>query len=200
MLRLPLNPCAGSADLGVCLHTSSSGLDLPMKVVDMFGCCLPVCAIHFSWWDAIVKYTETGLSAFFMSFPHLFSLHELVKHEENGLIFRDSQELAEQLKVRMWLNTEHLHHLRCWCIQVGLLFLWRYSVCVCTHLSLYYQSFQVQRANWACWGGTCAPAGGSVGMTTGTRLFCLSSLLPDTRGASFSKPSLLDWLFILIDF
>lgn len=62
-----------SCDLGISLHKSSSGCDLPMKVVDMFGCGVPVLAYHY---DAI---------------------GELVVEDYYGLTFKDSEELFTKL-------------------------------------------------------------------------------------------------------
>jgi beta-1,4-mannosyltransferase len=64
----------GSADLGLCLHRSSSGVDIPMKVADLFGAGVPVCALDYG-----------------------ASLAERVRHGDNGLLFATGRQLADIL-------------------------------------------------------------------------------------------------------
>lgn len=63
-----------AADAGLSLHRSSSGLDLPMKICDMFGAGLPVCALDYG--------------------P---TLRELVTPDRNAVVFQDATELASCL-------------------------------------------------------------------------------------------------------
>lgn len=79
----------GSADLGVSLHTSSSGLDLPMKVVDMLGVGLPVVG-----WDD------------FDAWP------ELIQEGINGRGFRSSAALSTLLVNLFGEGTRELQNLR----------------------------------------------------------------------------------------
>jgi beta-1,4-mannosyltransferase len=65
----------GAADVGVCVHRSASGVDLPMKIADMFGAGLPVCALDYG--------------------P---ALAELVRDGVNGKLFSTGDELVGCLR------------------------------------------------------------------------------------------------------
>ena len=86
----------GSADLGVSLHTSSSGVDLPMKVVDMFGAGLPV----VGWGD-------------FEAWP------ELVHEGVNGKSFSDAEGLQQVLMQLFGGDEELLENLRKGAVEEG---------------------------------------------------------------------------------
>lgn len=80
----------GSADFGVSMHTSSSGLDFPMKVLDMLGSDLPVLAAKFS------------------------CIEEVFKAGEHGELFSSAEELAD--KILIWSKNapknQHLQAIR----------------------------------------------------------------------------------------
>ncbi|KAH0541474.1 hypothetical protein FGG08_004084 [Glutinoglossum americanum] len=86
----------GAADLGVSLHKSSSGVDLPMKVVDMLGCGLPVVG-----WS---KFESWG---------------ELVREGENGKGFGSAEELAKVLEDLFRPGDSQLKRLRDGAVQEG---------------------------------------------------------------------------------
>lgn len=73
----------GMADLGLCLHQSSSGLDLPMKVADFRGAGVPVAA-----------------------FDYAPVLREVLTPGHEGLTFRDPGDLAAVL-VEVALRSEN---------------------------------------------------------------------------------------------
>ena len=64
----------GMADLGLCLHQSSSGLDLPMKLADLRGAGVPVATYDYS--QVLGEVMETG---------------------REGVTFRDPGDLANLL-------------------------------------------------------------------------------------------------------
>ena len=78
-----------AADLGVSVHRSTSGLDLPMKIADLQGAGVPVCALDYG--------------------P---CLGEMIRHGDNGLLFRSADELAEQLRTLFGLDDDLLARLR----------------------------------------------------------------------------------------
>lgn len=79
----------GAADVGISLHKSSSGIDLPMKVVDMFGAGLPVVG-----WGAFEAWRE------------------LVREGVNGRGFGSAEELRDVLVELLGEDGEQLARLR----------------------------------------------------------------------------------------
>lgn len=86
-----------AADLGISLHKSSSGVDLPMKVVDMFGSGLPVAA-----------------------YAGFESIGELVKEGQNGCGFETVPQLTEILtRLLSFEGAEELARLKKGAIEEG---------------------------------------------------------------------------------
>jgi len=89
------------ADLGVCLHKSSSGVDLPMKVVDMFGAGLPVVGYAgYESWGELVK--EDGNGKGFVTSEELTDVLRELFGERDGKQLRRLREGAVREGSRRW--------------------------------------------------------------------------------------------------
>jgi len=74
----------GRAHLGLSLHRSSSGLDLAMKVVDLFGAGVPVCA--FDYGGSVGEQIEDGVTGFlFRTAAELAALLSRLQSDAGGL-------------------------------------------------------------------------------------------------------------------
>ena len=88
-----------SADVGVSLHTSSSGVDLPMKVVDMFGAGLPVVGWNdFEAWPELVTDGKNGFG--FQNAPGLEQLLVRLLCGDPGLLSQLKRGAVEESKHR----------------------------------------------------------------------------------------------------
>jgi len=87
----------GAFDVGVCLHFSSSGYDLPMKVVDMFSAQLPVMAIEYPTIKELVTDNVNGY--LFKDINHLSKLlFEEIENFNNKGYSEDLNKMSENLK------------------------------------------------------------------------------------------------------
>ena len=76
-----------AADLGICMHMSSSNLDLPMKIVDMFSSNLPCFAYNYPTIGELVESKDNGSEkpngALFKTSEELFAL--MISHFSEGI-------------------------------------------------------------------------------------------------------------------
>lgn len=98
----------GSCDLGVSLHKSSSGVDLPMKVVDLLGCGIPVLAYRYHAINELVtreRYGDTFTSCSDLSRKLELVLRDFyVKDKPDSTLARYRRNISADFCASRWDN------------------------------------------------------------------------------------------------